>query len=113
MTAACVTAAALFGLIHVDFTGGPPSLYRVPFAFMVGVALAALRLIAGTLPPAIVAHATLNTITFLAAPYADDPSQGLPDARPWLGASMFVAGSAASAFVMRKLRRVDRGRPAT
>jgi membrane protease YdiL (CAAX protease family) len=102
---ASVASAALFGLIHLDFTTGALSLYRVPFAFAIGLALAAVRLRADALLPAVVAHATLNTITFLAAPLADDPSQGLPDPRPWFGVSLFAIGACASAFVTRRLER--------
>lgn len=102
---ASLGSALLFGLVHVDFTGGSvPSLYRVPFAFAIGAGLAAMRLRTGSLSPPILAHATLNTITFLAAPLTDDPSGGLPDARPLLGASLLLAGAAASGLVLRALR---------
>jgi len=99
--AACVSAL-LFGLIHLDFAGGGLSLYRVPFAAVVGLGLAALRLRAGTLGPAILAHAALNAITFAAAPFTDDPSQGLPDPRPGLGLLLFGAGGAATAGLLRR-----------
>ena len=98
-----LVSAALFGAIHVDFAAGG-SLYRVPFAFAIGLALAALRLRTGSLFPSALAHATLNTITFVAAPLTDDPAGGLPDPRPLLGASMLLAGAVASAVVIRAMR---------
>ena len=40
-TAGAVAASALlFGLIHLDFSSGGATLYRVPFAIAVGVGLA-------------------------------------------------------------------------
>jgi membrane protease YdiL (CAAX protease family) len=100
--AACVSAL-LFGVIHLDFAGGGLSLYRVPFAAVVGLGLAALRLRAGMLGPAILAHAALNAITFAAAPFTDDPSLGLPDPRPGLGFLLFAAGAGASGGLLRRL----------
>ena len=101
--AACASAL-LFGLIHLDFASGGLSLYRVPFAAVVGLGLAALRLRAGALGPAILAHAALNAITFGAAPFADDPSQGLPDPRPALGLLLFAAGAAATLGLLRRFQ---------
>lgn len=112
--AAIVASAVLFGLIHLDATpSGAPSLYRVPFAIFVGLGLAILRLVSGGLQAPALAHATLNAITFLAAPFADDPAAGLPDPRPWLGAAMLAGGLGLLALVMRPLgRRRARGTPA-
>jgi membrane protease YdiL (CAAX protease family) len=106
--AAALISAALFGAIHVDFATGV-SYYRVPFAFAIGLGLAALRLRTGSLFPSTLAHATLNTITFLAAPLTDDPAGGLPDPRPLLGISMLLVGAAASLFVIRAIRPLTRG----
>jgi len=113
-------SAALFGLIHLDFTPGPngtvtPSLYRVPFACVIGVALAVLRLRTRSLLPGVVAHAVLNTITFVAAPLTDDPTQGLPESRPLFGLSLLAAGALASALLFRSLgdRRLTRGADST
>lgn len=104
-----LASALLFGLIHLDLTPGPAghtvlSLYRVPFSVVIGTALAAMRLWTGALSPTILAHATLNTITFLAAPLTDDPSRGLPEAHPLLAVSLLLAGGGASAMVLRALR---------
>jgi membrane protease YdiL (CAAX protease family) len=100
--AAAALSSLLFGVIHLDFGGGVHSLSRVPFAFVVGLALAAIRLRTGALGPAILAHATLNGITFGAAPLAGPFDGSLPDARPLLGAALFLGGLLASALVFLK-----------
>lgn len=91
---AIVASAIVFGLMHLD-------LYRLPFAFAVGIALGMLRVRTGLLLPSMLAHATLNTLTFAAAPFLDDPSQGLPDPRPLLGAGLLAGGAAATALLWR------------
>ena len=101
---AVLASAALFGAIHLDMGEGGAVLYRIPFAFAVGAVLGALRLSTGELLPPVLAHATLNTITLLATPLVDDPSQGLPDPRPLMGALLLLGGSAATAFVFRQYR---------
>jgi sodium transport system permease protein len=100
---AAAASALLFGAIHLDFTSAGASLYRVPFAFTVGLGLAAIRLRTGALGPAILAHATLNGITFLAAPLASPPDATLPDPRPWLGLGLFATGLVASGIVFTRL----------
>jgi membrane protease YdiL (CAAX protease family) len=98
-------SACLFGLIHLDRTiYGELSLYRVPFAFAVGLGFAALRLLARGVIPAAIAHATLNALTFLIAPFADDPAAGLPEPRPFLGAALFTLGLGLSLLALRPLR---------
>jgi membrane protease YdiL (CAAX protease family) len=101
---ACAASAALFGLIHLDSAAGALSLYRVPFAFAVGLGLAAVRLRSGSLWPALIAHATLNTITFAAAPFTDDA--GPLEARPGLGLLMLAVGTALSVGLVRALPSV-------
>jgi membrane protease YdiL (CAAX protease family) len=61
---AAFASALLFGLIHVDAVGDELSLYRAPFAFAVGLGLAALRLRSGSMVPPILAHAALNACTW-------------------------------------------------
>jgi membrane protease YdiL (CAAX protease family) len=68
--AAVVISAALFALIHLD-----P--YRSAFTFALGLALGVLRLRSGSLLAPVLAHALVNTITFVAAPFTDDTSGGL------------------------------------
>jgi membrane protease YdiL (CAAX protease family) len=102
---ASLGSAALFGLIHLDRTiYGELSLYRVPFAFAVGLGFAALRLRTRGLLPCIAAHAALNALTFLIAPLTDDPNGGLPEAQPLLGAALFGLGLALAWLVLRSLR---------
>jgi len=93
---AVLASALLFALMHAD-------LYRLLFTFAVGAALGVVRLRAGALLPCILVHATLNTLTFLAAPLVDDPSEPLPDPRPLLGAALLTAGLAATALLLRRL----------
>ena len=103
--AAVTTSAALFALIHLD-----P--YRSAFTFALGLALGALRVRSGSLLAPILAHALVNTITFAAAPFTDDPSAGLPEPRPLLGAALFAAGGALTLFLMRRVGVVDSTRAA-
>jgi membrane protease YdiL (CAAX protease family) len=110
--AAAFVQAALFALIHVDFpSGGPPVAYRVPFAFGVGIALGALRLRAGSLAAPALAHGLLNTVTFLVVLLADDPARET-DPGPVLGASLLVAGTAATMLLLRALPRAPDPPPA-
>lgn len=105
--AATLGATLLFGLIHLDSTTpGEVSFYRVPFACAVGVAFAALRLSSGRLLCPMIAHGTLNAITFAIAPLSELPTDGnLPDPRPALGLALFVAGAAAATFLIRRTSR--------
>jgi CAAX protease family protein len=96
---AVVGSAIVFGLMHVD-------LYRLPFTFAVGLALGVLRLITGSLSASIVAHATLNTLTFVTAPWLDDPTQPMPDPQPLLGAALFVLGTAGTLALLEVTRRM-------
>lgn len=105
---AALGSALLFGLIHVDSVDGSLSAYRVPFALAVGLAFAACRIRTGSWLPSFASHAVLNTITFLAAPLAEEPSAGLPDPRPWLGALLLGLGAVASVLLFRLLARIDR-----
>jgi membrane protease YdiL (CAAX protease family) len=97
---AVATSAALFALIHLD-----P--YRSAFTFALGLALGALRVRTGSLLAPILAHALVNTITFAAAPFTDDPAGGLPQPQPVLGLGLFVTGTAFTLLLMRHTRVVD------
>jgi membrane protease YdiL (CAAX protease family) len=88
-------SSLVFALMH--------DAYRMPFTFAVGLALGALRLRAGSLLPSLLAHATLNSLTFAAAPFLDDPAKPLPDPRPLLGLALLLLGTAATAFVWNRL----------
>ena len=94
--AAVLFSSVLFGVIHLDRTGSSLSLYRVPFAFVVGAGLGALRVRTGSLVSPVLAHALLNAITFAVVPLSEDPGLGEAAARPMLGAGLLVLGSAAT-----------------
>ena len=100
---AVVASAFLFGLIHLDFTTPGATFYRVPFAFAVGLGLGTLRARTGSLFPPVLAHALLNTITFVSAPFTEDPSGALPDARPLLGAAILAVGTVVAVLALRRL----------
>jgi membrane protease YdiL (CAAX protease family) len=89
------SSALLFAFMH--------DAYRMPFTFAVGLALGALRLRTGSLLPSLVAHASLNALTFAAAPFLDDPTGPLPDPRPLLGAGLLAAGLLTSAWAWKAL----------
>ena len=77
-------------------------------AFVLGLRPALLLsetalVVPGLLAP-VLAHALVNTITFAAAPFTDDPAGGLPAPRPLLGLALLTAGAA---FTMLLMRRVD------
>jgi len=97
---AIVTSAALFALIHWD-------LYRAAFTFALGLALGVLRVRTGSLLSPVLAHALVNTITFVAAPLTDDPSGGLPEPRPFLGLALFAVGTGVTFLLVRRVSVVD------
>jgi sodium transport system permease protein len=100
---AVVASAVLFGAIHIDFSGSGATLYRVPFAIVVGVGFAFLRLRSGSLIPSMVAHAVVNTITFAAA-LQESPAATLPSPRPLLGVTLLLAGTTALVWLLSLLR---------
>jgi sodium transport system permease protein len=97
---AVFVSAALFALIHWD-------LYRAAFTFTLGLALGALRVRTGSLLAPILAHAIVNTITLVAAPFTEDPTGGLPPARPLLGLAMLAGGAVFTLLFMRRTGVVD------
>lgn len=101
---AVVVSAVLFGAIHMDFTSG--DLYRIPFTFTVGVALGLLRLFTGSLVPPVLAHATLNTITFSAVLLTDATSaQATDETSAAVAVPLLLGGSLLTLLLMRPLRR--------
>lgn len=96
---AVFVSALLFAMVHLDA-------YRFAFTFAVGLALGAIRVRTGALLPCMLVHGTLNTVTFLLAPFVDDPSGPLPDPRPALGAALLLGGLLVSAVLFRPLRLV-------
>ncbi len=101
---AVAASAAVFGLMHLDT-------YRLPFTFMMGLALGVLRVRTGSLVPGILAHATLNAMTFTAAPLLDDPTQPLPNPRPLLGAAVLLVGGALSVGLITRFPLTPFHRP--
>jgi len=101
---AVVGSALVFAAIHLDA-------YRFAFTFAAGLVLGTIRLRTGILPPSMIAHGLLNTLTFVAAPFFDDPDQPLPDPRPLLGLALFAAGLVVTMLLLARLRRVDRPGP--
>ncbi len=80
------TSAILFAAMHAD-----P--YRFLFTMTIGLVLGALRLRTGSLWPPVLAHVTLNALTFAIAPLVDDPSQPYTP-QPALGLACLAAGAA-------------------
>jgi membrane protease YdiL (CAAX protease family) len=105
---AVALSAVLFGVIHLDFSGGGATLYRVPFAIAVGVGFALLRLRTGSLLPAMLAHAVVNATTFGVALH-EDPVTTLPDPRPGLGLALVATGVAAQGWLLARLRHPASG----
>jgi membrane protease YdiL (CAAX protease family) len=98
---AIVGSAALFALIHVD-------LYRAAFTFALGMALGVLRVRSGSLLAPILAHALVNTVTFVAAPLTEDNlAGGLPAPRPALGLSLLSVGAVITVLLIRHVGVVD------
>jgi membrane protease YdiL (CAAX protease family) len=96
---AVLATALLFAAMHGDR-------YRFVFTLIIGLVLGAVRLRTGSLWPSIVAHATLNALTFAIAPLVDDPTQAYTP-QPVLGLACLAAGAALAVPVLRALRRVD------
>ncbi len=92
---AIVISALLFAGIHYDR-------YRFLFTLVLGLVFGYVRLRAGSLWPSVVAHATLNTLTFVVAPFVDDPSQAYVPS-PGLGAACLLAGSALAWPLLRAI----------
>jgi membrane protease YdiL (CAAX protease family) len=100
---AVILSAFIFAAIHLDA-------YRFLFTFVAGLVLGAIRLRAGLLAPSMVTHGLLNTLTFVVAPFLDDPTEPLPDPRPLLGAALFVTGLVVTFLLLQRLRPVDGAR---
>jgi membrane protease YdiL (CAAX protease family) len=102
---AVLLSAVLFGSIHVDVTPSQQlTLYRVPFATAVGLALGILRLRAGSLMPCILAHAFLNTTTFLLV-LAEGPTDAPEEANLLRGVGALLLSTAVAAWLLRRFPR--------
>jgi len=92
---AVAASALLFAAIHLDA-------YRFLFTLALGLVFGYLRLATRSLWPSVVAHAGLNTLTFVVAPFVDDPGQPYTPS-PVLGAACLLAGSAVAWPLLRVL----------
>ncbi len=102
--AGVVVSAVLFGAIHVDsLPDGSVLLFRVPFALVVGLGLALLRLRAGSLVAPMLAHGLLNAITFALAPLVDKPLDTPERGDALLGLALLAVGLAVTGLLYRKL----------
>ena len=70
-----------------------------------GLGLAALRLLTGSLVPSMVAHATLNTITFATVFLSGAASDAMEQPQVLSGLLLLLGGGAATAWLFRALRR--------
>jgi membrane protease YdiL (CAAX protease family) len=95
-------SSLLFGAIHLDQAGGGLTAYRVPFAIVVGLGFGLLRLRTRTLLAPVLAHATLNALTFAAVPLFDEPVQETAFPHPAIGLALAAAGALAVAWLTRK-----------
>jgi sodium transport system permease protein len=98
-TTAILVSAGLFGALHIaPTTDGGVTLYQVPQALLVGLALAVLRLRSGSLLPGILAHTLYNATTFALVMLAEaDPSPGA-------SLAMFVTGGVVLVLSLRRFR---------
>lgn len=106
-------SALLFAAIHIDSVSGQTVFYRVPFAFVLGALFAALRLRTGSVAPSVIAHATLNTTTFVLAPLLDDPLQTIPPVQPGLALALLAVGAGSAWWLARGLGPADLAVPST
>lgn len=97
-------SSVLFAAIHIDAVGaGGWTAFRVPFALVVGLGFGLLRQRSGTLLVPVLAHATLNTLTFAAVPLLDEPAQPAAFPNPALGPVLVSLGALAVARLLRGL----------
>ena len=104
---AVLVSGVLFGAIHIDLLADGTSVYyRVPFAILLGMLLAKLRLDTGSLWPSMVAHATLNATTFLlVALVATETPATVQEANPLVAAAMLLVGMPAALWIISVLKR--------
>ncbi len=109
--AAVVLTALAFGSIHVDMVGGALMMYRIPFAILIGLGLATLRLRAGSLAAAVLAHATVNALTFAAVVAGLDDTSTQPSQEIGRATALLLGGGAATAALLALRRGADPGQP--
>jgi membrane protease YdiL (CAAX protease family) len=92
---AVLVSALLFAAIHLDA-------FRFLFTFALGLVFGFLRLRSGSLWPSVCAHASLNTLTFVVAPFVDDPTKPYTPS-PALGGAFLLAGVAVAWPLLKAL----------
>lgn len=98
--AAVLVSAALFGAIHTMPTKDDGvTLYQVPQAFLVGAALAVLRLRSGSLLPGILAHTLYNGATYVVVMTTAES-----DVPTGVGVAMLLSGAVVLAFALGRFR---------
>ncbi len=110
--AAVVLTALAFSSIHVDLVGGAVMMHRVPFAILIGLGLATLRLRTGSLAAPALAHATVNALTFGAVILGLDDTTAQPSHDAGRAAALLLGGGAAIVALLT-LRRTPRLSPPT
>ncbi|MEO8362531.1 MAG: type II CAAX endopeptidase family protein [Vicinamibacteria bacterium] len=111
---AIVISGVMFGLIHIDAMPGPGGgqvavYYRVPFAFILGMLLAKIRIDTESLWPSMIAHATLNATTFVVVFLAPDQKGVMPDPQPFVALGMLALGGFGAQFLLRRIAVLDSG----
>ena len=109
--AAIALTALAFGSIHLDVVGEAIMLYRVPFAILIGLGLATLRLRTGSLAATMLAHATVNALTFAAVVAGLDDTSSHESPEAGLAATLLLAGGAAIVALLALRRPPHLGRP--
>ena len=109
--AAVALTALAFGSIHLDVVGEAIMMYRVPFAILIGLGLATLRLRTGSLAATMLAHATVNALTFAAVVAGLDDTSSQPSHEAGLAATLLLAGGAATVTLLTLRRQPHPGRP--
>lgn len=98
--AAVIVSASLFAAIHTMPTKDDGvTLYQVPQAFLVGAALAVLRLRSGSLLPGILAHTLYNGTTYVVVMTTADA-----DVPTGVGVAMLVSGAVVLAYALSRFR---------
>jgi membrane protease YdiL (CAAX protease family) len=100
---AVLFSALLFGAIHVDATATGFAFTRIPFAILVGTAFGVLRVRTRSLLPPMIAHALLNTITFLTVVAMGVESE-TDTAEAALAVTLLVGGGALTVMALRHAR---------
>jgi membrane protease YdiL (CAAX protease family) len=104
-----VASAALFGLIHFH-----PGAYRIPFTFVLGLALGLMRLRTGSVLPGAVAHAVLNATTVIVEARLSENEARSPESSPLAAAiGLLALGASLSALFIAALPRDTRAQRGT